>query len=328
MRENNVKKSGFTLLETIVSFGVISIISVGIYTGYAIMIKQTKDAQVKQAAALEAKKSLEALESSDFTLGDSSITVKNMTFNKDNTDYKRYLNKDYKDMEDDGNRVPENTAKYIESVTFVPSTALPVSEDTTNEAVTLNPNNNSNSEVDKIYISRMEPNDYISYWKYDKNNSYNPKTDENIKGISLSGNSKMQLFLYITPISNDTSNENINIVDYTGKNLITEVKKISDNLVINFNNYKKADGTLPSGENIEIDVYNQTSTTAKIYLEKQTDLNVDLENRQGEVNLYNNRAQNIDNDIIGSLYDIKISITDTRTNTELFTGYYKKSLVV
>lgn len=316
-----IRKKGFTLLEVIISMAIISIVSVGIHTGYMIMIRQTKDGQVKQEAALEGKKVAEALEATDFTIGDSnSIRAGTMTFNKVQTAYIRYLNKEYHDSEDDKSEVTENTAKYIESVTFSPTIAITDRTDKISEPVKLNTNNNLNSVANKIYISRSKTGDYISYPQIDQNES-------KISLLSLSSNSlEMELSIYLTPIDEDTSNENINVIDYTGNSLITATKKISDNLVLNFSNYKNADGTLPSNENIEINVYSQISAAANIYLEKQTGLNVDLENRKGEVNLYNNRAENVSQDDIGSLYDIKINITDNNTKDNLFTGYYKKNL--
>lgn len=326
MDGNCIRKRGFTLLEVIISMTIISIVSVGIYTGYMIMIRETKDGQVKQAAALQGKKVAETLESADFTIGGSSITVGNMTFNKNEAAYVRYLNKNYKDTEDDGSKVTEHTAKYIESVTFSRAVATTV---TTSDAVTLNTNNGLNLEINKIYISRSKDSqdykDYISYWTYDKSKNYNPQTDEKSE-ISLLNDSNMELSMYLTRITGDSSHENVSILDYTGKKLIITTKNINENLVINFSNYKNADGTLPSNENIEINVYNQTSTAANIYLEKQMDLNVEVEKLKGEVNLYNNRAENASQDDMGTLYDIKISITGNTPNNELFTGYYKKNI--
>ncbi|NRY59956.1 type II secretion system protein [Clostridium beijerinckii] len=324
MGRNCIKKKGFTLLEVIISMTIISILSVGIYTGYMIMIRETKDGQAKQEAALEGKKVAEALEAADFKIGGDSITVGNMIFNKNQATYVRYLNKDYKDTEDDRTLVTKDTARYIESVTFSSAVAKTA---TTSDAVTLNTNTGLNSKANKIYISRekdlQDYKDYISYWKYDESKNYNPQTDDKKKNISLLDSSEMQLSMYLTRI--DSSNENINVIDYTGKNLIKEQRKISDNIVINFSNYKNADGTLPSNENIEINVYNETSSAANIYLEKQMNLNVDLEKRKGEVNLYNNRAENVSQDDMGTLYNIEISITDNKSDN-LFTGYYKKNI--
>ena len=82
MDGNCIRKRGFTLLEVIISMTIISIVSVGIYTGYMIMIRETKDGQVKQAAALEGKKVAEVLESTDFKIGGDSITAGNIIFNK------------------------------------------------------------------------------------------------------------------------------------------------------------------------------------------------------------------------------------------------------
>jgi prepilin-type N-terminal cleavage/methylation domain-containing protein len=312
MVERYNKKNGFTLLEVIISMTIIAIISVGIYTGYMMMIRENRDGQAKQDAALEGKKVAEALEADSFTVpDDDKFQVESMSFQKDGAIYERYLSNKYDDKDNLGNKITEANAKYIENVTFSPATA---EEGTTSEEVALDTNNGLNSTVDKIYISREDLTDYISYLTYED-------------AIPLLNNSEIELSVYLTPKDGDSKNENINIMDYAGNSLITTTKSIDENLVINFSNYKNADGTLPSDENIEIDVYNKTSVPANIYLEKQTDLNVDVENRNGEVNLYNNRSENVSQDDIGTLYDITINITDKTSGNVLFTGYYKKNLL-
>lgn len=312
MVERYNKKNGFTLLEVIISMTIIAIISVGIYTGYMMMIRENRDGQAKQDAALEGKKVAEALEADSFTVpDDEQFNVGSMSFQKDGVIYERYLSNNYDDKDDLGNKITEANAKYIEKLTFSPATA---EEGTTSEEVALDTNNSLNSTVDKIYISREDLTDHISYLTYED-------------AIPLLNNSEIELSVYLTPKDGDSKNENINIMDYAGNSLITTTKSIDENLVINFSNYKNADGTLPSDGNIEIDVYNKTSVPANIYLEKQTDLNVDVENRNGEVNLYNNRSENVSQDDIGTLYDITINITDKTSGNVLFTGYYKKNLL-
>lgn len=52
MQINSKKHGGFGLIEIIISMAVISIISVGVYNAYKILIKQTKQGQVKQTSTL------------------------------------------------------------------------------------------------------------------------------------------------------------------------------------------------------------------------------------------------------------------------------------
>lgn len=50
------KRSGFTLAEVIISMAIIGILSVGVYGAYIMLIRQTKDGEVKQGATLAGKK--------------------------------------------------------------------------------------------------------------------------------------------------------------------------------------------------------------------------------------------------------------------------------
>lgn len=52
MRHNSRKCGGYTLIEVIISIAIVGIISVGVYDGYMIIIKQTKGGQVKQTSTL------------------------------------------------------------------------------------------------------------------------------------------------------------------------------------------------------------------------------------------------------------------------------------
>lgn len=318
---NRIKKSGFTLLEVVISMMIISIISVGIYTGYMIMIKQIKAGQVMQKAALEGKKVIETLQASSFTIPERTLDIGDMTFTGNGTNFVRYLNSDYEDTEDNQD-VTEYTAKYIETITF--TTAQAVSVDTS-ENINLSTDNNLNSKANKIYISRLNSENYISYWEYSTTpyDLYEDDTKEEIPLLSEDVTKKMELYVYLTDDADDSEKEDIEILDYEGQTLISTTKDITENLVINFSNYKNEDGTLPSNENIEINIYNKTSNISNVYIEKQTALDVDIQPRKGEINVYNNRAEIYED--IGTLYNIKVSITDKDSNT-LFTGYYKKNI--
>lgn len=319
-----IKKGGFTLLEVVISMMIISIISVGIYTGYMIMIKQTKDGQVKQEAALEGKKIIEGLRTSSFQVNGESINITNsinnlesMIFKKEGTVFKRYLNKDY---------------KYIETISITTAQAVNVDS---SENINLSTNNDLNLNSKKIYISRSDSSkDYISYW--DSTTPYDLDEDDTEEEISLLSESngtsetkKMQLSFFLTLSESNASKKNIEVFSYKGVNSLIGSKEsgitqnIGDNLIINFSNYKNEDGTLPSDESIEIRIYNKTSETANIYLEKQTNLDVDVESCKGDINVHNNKSES--NDDVGTLYNFEVSITDTNSNT-LFTGYYKKNI--
>ena len=77
MKNNSKKYGGFALIEVVICMAILSIISIGIYDGLMIIIKQTKSGQVKQAAALEGKKIIEAMQATSFGVSGSELDLGN-----------------------------------------------------------------------------------------------------------------------------------------------------------------------------------------------------------------------------------------------------------
>lgn len=302
------------MLEVIVSMAIISIISASVYTGYAIMIKQTKSGQVKQETALEGKNVIEALQGNSFSVPNATLTVDGMNFNKNGTEFVRYLNNKFKAKEENGDEVTEDTAQYTEKITLTP-TKVTNSNNSSINNLKLG-NDNPNEGENKLYISKNDSGEYII--KYSENDD-----EEEIPVVNNSdtGKKEMELSVYLTELENEEDTEKIEVLDYKGDNLVDFTKETNDNLIINFDNYKETDDTLPNDTVIKIYIYNKTSTAANLYVEKQKALVVDLEISKGEVNLYNNSADTV----YGTLYDIKVEISDKNEGT-LFTGYYKKNI--
>lgn len=78
MKKRSSKKDGFTLLEVVISMMLITILSVGVYGGYLMIIRNTKDGEVKQEAALVGKRIVEEIKAQD---GNISTDKDNMTLN-------------------------------------------------------------------------------------------------------------------------------------------------------------------------------------------------------------------------------------------------------
>jgi prepilin-type N-terminal cleavage/methylation domain-containing protein len=78
MKKRSSKKDGFTLLEVVISMMLITILSVGVYNAYIMIIRNTKDGEVKQEAALVGKRIVEEIKAQD---GNISTDKDNMTLN-------------------------------------------------------------------------------------------------------------------------------------------------------------------------------------------------------------------------------------------------------
>lgn len=328
MRRNSKKSRGFGLLEVVISIAILSIVSIAVYDGFMIMVKQTKAGQVKQTAAIEGKKIIEQMKGTSFAVPQSTDTVLkigDITLQKEaSSSYKRYLDEKYNELKDSAS---ENSRRYVEKVTLSPTKLEGSSEN-----VELN-TSAQDSAGKKIYISRIDGKDYIRYW--DKDEKYIPsESDTSIKMIQ--GDSQVkQMSVYFTLDSG--GNQKIEIKDYKG-NLLCGITKSSlddKNLKMNFSNYIEADGSLPINADIEINVYNTTTDTPNIYIEKQKDLKVNVNPCKGNINIYDNRSEDVTNDNSGTLYDIKVEISDylkykngeiKSDNDNLFTGAYKKNI--
>lgn len=80
MRETH-KKEGFTLIEIVISMAIIIIISFAVYNSYLLLIKQTKDGEVKQTSTLIGKQIIEAIKS--ISGNDYNINTQNGQVNKE-----------------------------------------------------------------------------------------------------------------------------------------------------------------------------------------------------------------------------------------------------
>ncbi|CAI3208097.1 prepilin-type N-terminal cleavage/methylation domain-containing protein [Clostridium neonatale] len=123
MKNISKKKSGFTLLEVIISIAIISILSVGIYNGYMLLVKVTKSGEARQAIAINGKKSFESISSSitlkevegeeslSFNLDEKNIKLPG-NIDTEKFDTKLYLDNNYNIIEN------ENGSRYTEIITI------------------------------------------------------------------------------------------------------------------------------------------------------------------------------------------------------------------
>lgn len=309
---------------------IIAIVCIAIYNGYAITINHTKNGQVKQMAALEGKKVIEQLQAIDFNLPNDNgalsiggIELKKSTINSGT--YIRYLDNNYKDA--NGNDISEASRKYSELVTITPTQA--------NGEKIIFDNSPMNEPVNKctVYIGKENSGEYITC---------NPEQHEtnNLPSQIEDGSTKIVVSIYITKITGDNK-ENIEIKNYKGEEikddegkLLSMTNDISDGLYIDLSGYKEAGGVAKKDE-IEVNIYNQIGSTQNIYIEKTNDLDVNIEARKGEINVYDNRSISSEASKVGTLFDIKVEIRDYKKDISgeikadkdnLFTGYSKKNI--
>ncbi|AGX42160.1 type IV pilus modification PilV family protein [Clostridium saccharobutylicum] len=335
MKNNSKKHEGFTLIEIIISMALIAIISVGVYNAYLVLIKQTKAGQAKQMSALEGKKIMEELQANDLKIpnninSDAAINVGDITFKypqavaEDAVIYKRYLNENYSDKDSSGSDVNEISRKYTETVTLKPTQA-------DGENVILNDNNlinGLNNNNCRFYIGKENSGDYITdNPNQHESNNLPSEIDENSRKIVIS--------VYLDKSQTDQNKEDIKVKDYKGSDLLSMTNDIDKSLYINFSQYDKTNNSSQNDAPIEINIYNRTEVASNIYIEKSNSLNVNTDIRKGQVNIYDNRAENTEKSKIGTLYDIKVEIKDYKKDIEgqikedkdnLFTGYSKKNI--
>lgn len=321
MKNNKRKKEGFTLLEVIISMAIIAIMSVGIYNGYMIIIKQTKAGQVKQSAALEGKKVAEeiqaAIEDNSFTFSDSEIKIGNIHISKQSEEstgiYTRFLDEKF-------DTTAKITSRYTERITLTQT-----NESTGGISFSNNSKLNADDTNYKINISKEKQsenqpvNDYIYDATINKDGQEQNKSDKK----PLESQDKIMLFMYLEKNSNVRT---VTIKDYKGVDLLSRDLSFNTgklNIYINFNYYKEIDN---SGlKDVQINVYNNTKTDVpNIYVEKSNEVIADVEIFKGQMNLYNNRAGDAQEAKIGTLYDIKVEIM--KDSDILFTGYSKKNI--
>jgi prepilin-type N-terminal cleavage/methylation domain-containing protein len=323
VKRNRIKKEGFTLLEVIISIAIIGILSVSIYNGYMIIIKQTKAGQVKQSAALEGKKMMEEMKATSFltTITDGKLNIGDIELEQDDDDesvFIRYLDKDF-------SMCAEEVSKYIEKLTLTSTNVTLNDEQITDEL------KNSNNINYKVYIGRQLNNTTIEdYIKHQTTDS----------PINLSSDSnKISMYVYFETPSDSTNDRTITIKDSKGITLVETTETLTDttsskvNLCVNFDNYKKVDSS--NLNDIELFIYNRTGSAANIYLQKDTTVSANVTVCKGEINVYDNRAEDLDEGSMGELYNIKLEISDylkykndeiNEDKDNLFTGYAKKNL--
>lgn len=310
---------------------IIGIISIGVYNSYLLLIRNTKEGQVKQSAALEGKNIIESIKQ---TSEDGSLSIldgrlllgdiKMKSLLNIDSDYGRYLDGNFNVVDN------KEEAKYIEKIT-INKTKAKINGNT----IDINSgggNGNSNSDSSestleaKFNIEKPKNSDYIKI--YDEDNNYN-------EGTTKLYEDNLLLNIYES-YDKDNEKEIVVIKDTNGNEI---VKKTFDNIdkdehknrilkvTVNFKNYNEDDGkeeTNSNTSNIKLLIYNQDKDNSlNLILEKKSQLNVNTKVITGQVNIFNNRSE--DETAIGALHDFKVEIEDIN-GKKLFTGYSNENV--
>lgn len=334
MKNNSKKYEGFTLIEVVISIAIFAIIAIAIYDGFFIITKQINDGQVKQSVALEGKSIIEKMKATSFavpsvTTDDPLSIGEQIELQKEENEdgdifYTRYLKEDF-------SVCAKEVSKYVEKVTLTPTNVTLNDEQITDEL------KNSNNINYKVYIGRELNTSGTTVEAYIKHQI----TDTTPK-ILESDSNKIAMYVYFEISSSLPNDRIITIKDAKGTTLLETTETLTDttssnpsklNLCMNFNYYKKIDNS--NLKDLEIYVYNRTGSIANIYLQKDSTITANVTVCKGEINIYDNRAEDSDEDKMGTLYDVKIEISDylkykngeiNEDKDNLFTGYYKKNI--
>ncbi|EHJ01421.1 hypothetical protein CDLVIII_4929 [Clostridium sp. DL-VIII] len=304
---------------------IIAIISIGIYNGYVLLIRQTKVGQEKQMAAITGKRIIEEFknvnsindENGEVTLqqDDKEIVLNKAT---DDSHYEKtlHLDNDFNICADQNS----NNYSYIQEIT------LTSTKNSDNEGINIDKNNNSsglsnaNTLEDHLYLSKSGMTIYIN-------------DDISNKAIESQGNN-IRLYIYLK--TNDDNKKVMTIKGYQGNTLLEkELGTVLDestnkenviNLYINFNNYS-TNSTSSDLKNFEIYISNKNeeeNSETNMYLQKSNNLNVNLSFDEGHAYIYNNQAE--DGNKIGGLYDIEVKIKKKDSEDYIFTGYSNQNI--
>lgn len=229
--------------------------------------------------------------------------------------YTRYLDENYNDID-------RELYKYTETITIEKTKteqdgSVVLEEDLATDETT-NPLNINY----KVYIGEEKNNNTIEDYITDQ-------IDKTGKKYLGSDSGKIILYVYFEQNPNSEDYRIIKIKNLDGEDLLIKTEKIQDkvlskvNLSINFSEYKSIDNSIL--KDVEINVYNQTIDIPNIYMEKNSSLNAYVNPCKGEINIYDNRAEDAQKARIGTLYDIKVEIQN-KDGDIIFKGNSKQNI--
>jgi prepilin-type N-terminal cleavage/methylation domain-containing protein len=286
--KNNYKKHrGFTLVEIIISFALFAILMTPIYSIIISTMNHNKNGAVKQTAALHGQEIFEEIKSGDVVTGkdkDGEIIISKIGYSSISANTWK------KAFDGDG---------YEATVTITKNDSIPldqknIPEEEASKVKTSNFNVNLSGSSSPIIVKSDDKDGVL---KYDST------LDESLKFIiNTKTNGNKKIIVIKDKDNNEILTEELDVKDEEKDNQIK--------LILNFDGYKalsKTDAT--KLKNVEVSVYNQNDIPLNLCLQKSMDLDVKIDNKLGNVRVYDNRAEDGGTSKMGELYDISVEVT-------------------
>ena len=286
MKKKSKKCEGFTLIETIISIAIIGMLSVGVYNGYVLLIRNTKYGENKQVSALVGKQENETIKSvslnNEFKVTnidgkdilDMGQGIK-LTKVGDKYEGKRYFDKDGQSIED------ESKKSYTSDITLIPK------------------NNESGEKIslDKFKnISNSELNSCDEYIVKD-GGMIKPSNKEPDESFSIDS----EITIKIT-LQEDSSEYKGNIEIESQKMEFTLEKKKNIQLNLDLKYCTKS---------VKVIVKNETKKPLNLCILNNND--VQVENEKGVLNEYY-RSEAINK--TGQLFEVNVKVFDVKDETK------------
>ncbi|OPJ60067.1 PulJ/GspJ family protein [Clostridium chromiireducens] len=302
MKNNHKKHRGFTLLEMVIGITLLAMLIIPAYSIIISTMDSNKQAKVKQFAALQGQEIFEKIQSEKIEPRideEGNITgiskIGTLVIPEGKNEATQTVDQIYK-----------VTVKVVKNEDITLAKEITAGITTNDLKVDLSGTTASNST--SIQVKSDNNND-----KDDgKLNIHNLDTTlKLVINTMTKGNQKIV-------VVKDSGNNDILTypVTVTDENKSNQIK-----LVLNFDGYEVVSNTDSTKlKTVEVSVYNQDDNRLNLFLQKSTNLDVQVDTKLGDVRVYDNRSLNPSK--LGELYNINITVTkeEDGKEIEIFSG--------
>lgn len=362
MKNNSLKKTGFTLVEIVISISIISIISVGVYGAYLLIIKNTKLAEERQSIALVGKRTIEdvkdSIENDKVVFAGSNIIINDLNLLKSEDVSKskdgltmsekegKFTAKLYFDSKYNICEEADPNCVYEEELIIEKAKATKEKEAGEGKGES-EAEKDIDMDIDVNEDKTEEDADIINKTINNIENEYSMAKEEGDNNSKINGNEisyddkEKALILNVfieqkgDSIETVIKDNELNILEDPILQSLDTTDDINHlNLHFNFKEYKKE--KKEKLKDLKINVYNRVEDSNKVkvnlYIEKSVDLNVVTKAKSNRtINIFN-RGDDKKIIKVGPLYNINVRIAlkgelASKDNSKIFfTGYTNKNI--